>query len=615
MRVQAIQALGSKVVGLALAAVAAAVALPVYAADLPEAATAVTVTPAGLAGLQFEVHGYYRTRYVSMDNVPVGRLDNSGTLAASDENTHTSRDDASSAHYLHSRLRLDPSLRWGGNPAKGEAAKVGLYGQLDLMDTVVWGDNARQADVPLFAGNPSETGLDGNERASLLLRRLWLEVALPIGQLRVGRQGSQGGLGILFNDGNGFRNDFGDATGGTTFDRVLFATRPLTIYNAIKHGDKRETPLIFVLGHDWLVEDPLGFGKNPQTADTRTNAGPYGFLTTPTCGGRTEPTGTKPTIKCDNDASQMMTGLIWKDTAWNFRSKTDELQLGALYVRRSQDSTKSLMHIIDGFWRMQMGLTPGGMSLLTEGEVAIIRGSTQGLPVLAGQFSNTTGLAENVIDGDILNLAARLGVTSPTWDALVEFGHSSGDEQLIGGDFVFKMYPMHADYKVGLLMYPVALYSRSASTAAGMASGALQSGGGVFNSSYLNLKGRYRLTKETWQLELTGQGLAGWAETLNGGKTLGITADYYAPRDPANPWADNRCSAFDPTCALGVELDVAAQLKWLPADLPNTETKDKYMLRWSVEAGLLMAGKALAPRLAEGADVLTTVQSRIAFVW
>lgn len=584
------------------------------AADLPNTATA-TASADGLGRLQFEMHGYYRTRYVRLNNVPVGRLDGSGTLAADDTTAHTGRDDASDGHFLHSRLRLEPTLRWGGNPKRGKAPQVALLSQIDLMDTVVWGDNARQADVPLFANNPSQTGLDGGERAQLLVRRLWLEVALPIGQLRVGRQGSHGGLGILFNDGNGFRNDFGDANGGTTFDRVLFATRPLTIYNAIKKGDKRETPLIFVLGHDWLVEDPLGFGKNPAATSTRVAAGPYGFLTDPTCGGKADPTGSKPTQKCNSDVSQMMTGLIWKDTKWKLRSPTDELQLGGIYVRRTQQSTQSEMHIIDGFWKVQVATTPSGPSLLTEGEVSLIKGSTKGLPVLGGQFDNKTGLAQNKIEGDIINAVGRVGLTSPGWDGLLEYGYSSGDEQLIGGDLVFKMFPMHADYKVGLLMYPVALWARSSNTAAGVASGALQSGGGVFNSNYLNAKGRYRVTSKTWQLELTAQGLAGWANTLNGGEVLGLIADYYAPRDPAKPFANNRCSAFDPACALGVELDVAAQLKWLPAELPGAEARDRYMMRWSVEGGVLFAGKALSPRLAEGADTLSTIQSRIAFVW
>lgn len=582
-----------------------------------EATASVTAPSAGVAAdylrhLHFDLHGYFRTRYVRLGNVPTARLDDEGTLASA---VHSGRDDASDSHYLVSRLRLEPTLRVGGDGG-GTLPKATLSAQIDLLDNVVWGDNARQASVPLFAENPSQTGLDGSERPGLLLRRLWLDVALPVGLLKIGRQASHGGLGLLFNDGNGFRNDFGDADGGSTFDRVVFATRPLTIYRALKTGDRRETPLIWLLGHDWLVEDPLGFGSKASPTASRTAAGPFGFLTTPTCGGQTAPEGSQPTTRCDNDVGQWMTALVWKDPALNLRQPTDELLLGVVYVQRNQAFNRSRMHIVDGFWRLQVGLSGSGPALLTEGEVAAIRGSTQGLKVLpGGTFDEKTGLAENALDGQILNGAARIGLTARRWDGIFEVGHSSGDEQLIGGDRAFKMFPGHSDYKVGLLMYPVALWARSYNTAAAQASDALHSGGGVFNSTWLSAKGRYRVVRDSWQLELIGQLLGGWADTLNGGKVLGFTADYYAPRDPANPWANNRCDGLEAACALGWEVDVAAKLKWLPAQLPGAALNDRYLLQWSNEAGVMRAGKALAPRLAEGADTLWTLQSRIALLW
>ncbi|HAN31786.1 MAG TPA: hypothetical protein DCQ06_09340, partial [Myxococcales bacterium] len=224
----------------------------------------------------FDLHGYYRARYVRMSNVPTARLDKEGFLASE---AHTGRDDASDAHYAFMRLRLNPTLRWGGDPDKGLLPKVSLNAQVDLLDNVMFGDNARQASVPLFGENPSQTGVGGGERPGLLVRRLWVDIKLPVGLLKVGRQASQGGLGLLFNDGNGFRNDFGDAQGGSTFDRIAFATRPMTIFNAITRGDRRPTPLILVVGHDWLVEDPLGFGSDPKPPSTRRAAGPFGFLT------------------------------------------------------------------------------------------------------------------------------------------------------------------------------------------------------------------------------------------------------------------------------------------------------------------------------------------------
>lgn len=560
--------------------------------------------------LSFDFHGYYRTRFVTMSNVPVGRLDRAGSVAS---DTHTGRDDASDANYFTSRLRLEPSILFGD---EGKAPKVAVYSQFDLLDTVVWGDNARRAKVPVFAGNPTNTGSDGLERPSVHLRRLWLELAIPVGQLRVGRQGSQGGLGLLFNDGNGFRNDFGDADAGTTFDRVMFATRPLTIVNALTKGDKSETPLIFIVGHDRLVQDPLGYGSNANAAETRLNGGPFGFVSDQPCGDALDPDGTKPTTKCDNSVSQWSTGLIWNDKNLNLRQATDELTLGAIYVNRAQQYTRSRLHIFDAFWRFKMGLTKNGPSLLTEGEAYAIRGRTSGLKVISGGvFDDNTGLADQEITGDILNYAGRVGLTTPVWDGVFELGHSGGDEQLVGGDGHFKMYPWHADYRMGLLMYPVALHARSYNTMAGRASDALHGGGGVFNSTYLNLKGRYRIQKPTYQVEFVGQGIVAWADTLNGGRVFGFTADYYAPRDVDNPWADNECKLFESACALGWEVDLAVRFKWLPREVPGAGPTDRYMVHWSNEFGLMQAGRALEPRLAQGAGTLWTAQSRIAFMW
>jgi hypothetical protein len=577
----------------------------------PIAPPAPTAPPQAASAWGFDFHGYYRARVTGLWNAPVARLDENGYLANA---PHTGRDDASSGTFFANRLRLEPAIRFGGG--EGTPPKAAVYAQLDLLDNVVWGDNARRSSVPLFASNPTRTGIDGVERPDLLVRRLWLELSLPVGQLRLGRQASHGGLGILFNDGNGFRNDFGDAEYGTTFDRLLFATRPLTILRAITRGDRRETPLVWLLGYDRLVQDTLGFGSTAAAPESRTAAGPFGWRTAPVCGGVTaaEPNATTP--KCDVTVGQLVTGLIWRDESPRWRRDDDELTAGAIYVRRSQGFTESTLHIIDAFWRLKLGLWEAGPSLLTEGEVAAIRGTTRGIKLLpGGLFDDRTGLAEKTLEGDILNYAARAGLTTRRWDALLEVGHSSGDEQLIG-DPTFKMYPMSPDYRMGLLMYPVALHARSFNTLAGRASGALHGGGGVFNSTYLNVKGRYRFEGQSHQVELIGQGVFGWADTLNGGKVVGFTADYYSPRDPANPWEDNRCAPFDPACALGMEFDVALRLKWLPVSgLPGMPSKDQYRLHWSNEFGVMAAGAALAPRLAEGAQTLWTAQSRLAVVW
>jgi hypothetical protein len=563
--------------------------------------------------LFLDFHGYYRARYVRANNIPTGRLDDTGFLAS---DAHTGRDDASDAHFVFSRLRLDPTLRWGGNPARGVTPSVSLSAQIDLLDNVIYGDNARVGAVPLFASNPSNTNVLGKESPPLLVRRLWVDVQVPIGLMKVGRQASQGGLGLLFNDGNGFRNDFGDALSGSTYDRVAFATRPLTIYNALTNGSRAPTPLIVVVGHDWLVEDPLGFGGSSGDPATRLQSGPLGAQTTPTCGKKQDPTGTEPTEKCDNDVSQWLYALIWKDTDLRINKKNDELLIGLVYVNRTQAFNKSNMHIWDGFWRVRIGLSPSAPSLYSEGEFTTITGRTNGLKLLpGGTFDDTTGLAQKHLEGGVLNWAARLGLTAPAWDGLVEIGSSSGDEQLIGGDQVFKMYPVNADYRMGLLMYPMVLWARSVNTAAGRASSALQSGGSVFNSMYLNPKVRYRLDGVNSQIELIGQGVFAWADTLNGGKALGIDSDYFSPRDTNDPYANNTCKFMDADCNLGWEVDLAVKIKWNRRDLGLGDPRDNYMVRWSNELGFMGAGKALRDRLAKGADFMWTYQSRIAFVW
>lgn len=574
--------------------------------------------------LFLDFHGYMRARYVSASNIPVGRLDDTGTLASQ---PHTGRDDASDMHLVFSRLRLDPTLRWGGNPAKGQVAAVALGAQIDILDNVVWGDNSRVGSVPLFAENPSATNIYGRDNPPIHIRRLWLDVQVPVGLMKIGRQASQGGLGLLFNDGNGFRNDFGDAQGGSTFDRVAFATRPLTIYNALTNGSRAPTPLIVVVGHDWLVEDSLGFGSNGQSTDTRMRGGPFGFTTDPTCGGATDPNGGEPTKKCDNDVGQWLYALIWKDDKLHLTKKTDELLLGLVYVNRTQDFNKSNMNILDGFWRFRVGLSKTGPSIYTEGEFTSITGKTNGLKLLpGGSFNEDTGLADNYLEGGVMNFVGRLGLTAPTWDGILEMGYSSGDEQLIGGDQVFKMYPVNDDYKMGLLMYPMVLWARSVNTNAGRASGALNSGGGIFNSTYLNPKVRYRINGVGTQIELVAQGILAWADTLNGGSVIGFTSDYYSPRakPPAGGWTNpfdkepfenNTCSMFDTDCNIGWEADLAIKIKWLRRDLGATDSRDNYMMRWSNEFGIMGAGAALKDRLAVGADTIWTWQSRIAFVW
>jgi uncharacterized protein (TIGR04551 family) len=194
----------------------------------------------GGAGVDFGVEGYYRIRY---DNIM---------------NTEWNFDDESDWWtYFNQRMLLEPSFIIND--------KVKLVMQLDLLRNVTFGSNENvRVPVALVERSPSDqeqidtvnlnsfdlrTGNIFSQEMSytdailqeevdpVRIRRLYGEVKLPIGVLRAGRQGSNFGLGIFSNDGDGLDSDFGD-----TYDRILFATKagpyvPVLVYDKVVEDD------------------------------------------------------------------------------------------------------------------------------------------------------------------------------------------------------------------------------------------------------------------------------------------------------------------------------------------------------------------------------------------
>ena len=161
--------------------------------------------------LEFDLEGYYRTRGYVFNDLFASPVDGPGEAGRP----------GGASSYMQQRLRLQPVVSFE------KRAKFTMM--VDVLDDVVWGDNASQATTALFAGNPSLTGGTGQESATFQIKRAWMEFDIPVGKLRIGRQPSDWGLGLLGNDGNGFDDLFGENHGGSTYDRVLFATRPLAI--------------------------------------------------------------------------------------------------------------------------------------------------------------------------------------------------------------------------------------------------------------------------------------------------------------------------------------------------------------------------------------------------
>jgi uncharacterized protein (TIGR04551 family) len=151
------------------------------------------------------------------------------------------------------RTNAGVNMRFRVEPTLNISEEVRIHTQIDMLDNLVWGTTPDYAfsrnasngywydrnEFSLFSNSEVPQRSQVNSLAdSIAVKRVWGEVATPIGILRLGRMGSHWGLGMLYNDGNGLDNDWGD-----TVDRVSFTAEPIAGFYI--------TPML-----DWNVEGP-----------------------------------------------------------------------------------------------------------------------------------------------------------------------------------------------------------------------------------------------------------------------------------------------------------------------------------------------------------------------
>jgi len=516
--------------------------------------------------LKFEFHGYFRTRYNWVGNAPIGSGQNQTGF------------ESRNASYGTMRLRLDPEVTYGPNPNLPIAR---LRFTIDGFDNVVWGDNARvQQGIPLFATEQSLTNIDGLDlKESLKLERAWIEFLVPIGQIRVGRMESQWGMGQLTHAGNGLA-EWGEFYRGETFDRILFATRPITLARGISKGDTRQTPLIYAFVYDRLSQDPVvdpvinspndgsdaggSAAINPNFKPTYTtfperSTFPLAYLT-----------------NLNRRVNEIVNVLAWFDEDFG-NGATDELFTGAYVVYRWQRSTESRIVIPDVSYRLKYTLKNNRkLALYSEGEWHSIFGHSGALAFSGGCPPEPCNRGE----AGIHNVMARFGIGSPgKWGTYLEGGWSSGDDDLLS---IFEDNPklktrgFNQNIKVGLLMYQVALRSLTWNALSAASAEVLGSNGSVWNSVYLLPVGRVTILPG---LEFHAQFLVAWASAL----------------DPliygANKVANCR---FNSECFYGWEADIAIRAKVGARDIIWVD----------LEAGLMQPGQAF-----------TTAGFNDAFLW
>lgn len=421
---------------------------------------------------KFKLDGYYRTRGYVFDG-----------LYAEQEKPAT---------YMQQRLRLQPELNFE------DRAKFTMMA--DLLDDVVWGDNASLASTALFAADPSNTGLTGAEVPPVRIKRAWMEFKVPVGIVRVGRQSSHWGMGLLANDGNGFDDSFGENHGGNSFDRILFATKPINVATTIA-GKPKDVPLLAAVAVDRLVEDPLiqyyGYSCSVENPDDGCEQLEAHGVTEERDASRRSDSWWADT---EDDVWEMVYALNYKGEAVKLgKDLVGDISVGGYAIHRLQGETDSDVLILDGYAKAEVA------GALFEGEVVHIGGETRAITLSSGDPADPY-----YKNADIWGYVVRGGYQDELFTAMVEHGYASGDDNVT--DTAFTGRPIHPDHNVGLLLYDEIL-ARTSAAAWGDAGKALWSGGGVYNSRYVFPNVRVRPLKN-W--EIIGAFLAVWPDRPDG---------------------------------------------------------------------------------------------------
>ena len=471
---------------------------------------------------KFSLDGYYRMRgYVFADMFP-GQV--------------------KPGSYMTHRIRLQPQLNFE------ERAK--FFMMIDAMDGAVWGDNSSLASTALFAGDPSMTTSSGYAVDPFLLKRAWMEFKIPLGVVRVGRQASTWGMGLLANDGNGFDDSFGENQFGSTYDRVIFATKPISIVQTIAGTRDSGIPLFFAVGVDRLVEDPLiqyyGYKCDPEQTDDDVRCAPgddHGYTEEREEGQRSDAWW----VDTQDDVMEMIYVLVYRgDGTVLPGGRVGDITGGVYMVNRKQSETNSNILIADAYTKVEIA------GVYFEGEALTIQGDTEAI-ALAGVENVEPGAAPLYKHANIWGYVARAGYQNRVFSGIFETGYASGDANIADADFTGR--PLHPDYNVGLLLYEE-IIARSTAAAWGDDARGLWSNGGVYSSRYIFPILKYR-PLDAW--EFSTAFLAAWPDRADGARIRCSPDDPVPEGQDAEQFYD-RCEAT--ASMLGWEMDFAVKHKF-----------------------------------------------------
>lgn len=191
----------------------------------------------------FEAHGYLRARWDYFYKFNLGYKENTfspfPTPICSRTLTGNLAPGANQPGLCSPNAMEGANMRFRFDPTLNISEHVRVRAQIDMLDNLILGSTPESyasgqvavGNAPLGAFSTSQVAPTSGRNGwtdSILVKRAWGEVRLPIGELRFGRMPSQWGMGLLANDGNCLDCDY-----GSTADRVMFVTR---IYDHLLGG-------------------------------------------------------------------------------------------------------------------------------------------------------------------------------------------------------------------------------------------------------------------------------------------------------------------------------------------------------------------------------------------
>ena len=323
---------------------------------------------------------------------------------------------------LQQRLRFSPTVSWAQET--GFVRLLKLSGEVDLLDGAHPLDSEGR-EVLEFAADPGNES-DMFDPDNIMLRKAYGVVATELGYLKVGRQLSNWGLGLVANDGGRRDMSFGLRKWGDVVDRAQLVLRPV---GAITRHEKKN-PLYLVVAADRVVRD---------------------------------------------DSANLADGVTAYNLIGSMLLKFPSVQGGVYVVRRTQEESarrlgwecvdadcvvdESLpkedlqtdVWVFDAFAAGEV--TVGPVRLYAEGEAAMLAGETE---LFSSKDYESHKLEE-------LGFVARGGADFGWTHVRLEFGYASGDTD--SHDDRIRSFKFDRDYSVGLVLFGEYLGNLTAASA------------------------------------------------------------------------------------------------------------------------------------------------------